>query len=204
MERDPYRQPQVITHSDLIPAAAAAVMKFSGMLIRNKHLPWIGSEDLHCLDPKRSFATVLWMKQLFIAVLVAITATLAPAIWPEKNPAVAVRSFYSWYVSEVASGARPLEKERELMRKFVTDRLLNQIDKMPKGPGGLDGDFFLNAQEIDPEWGKNIAVGNTYIGKTTSKLSVILTGRKVGDRQFEVKMLFQEGAWKIDEVKFSE
>ena len=144
------------------------------------------------------------MKQLFIAVLVAITATLAPAIWPEKNPAVAVRSFYSWYVGEVASGTRPLEKERELMRKFVTDRLLNRVDKMPKGPGGLDGDFFLNAQEIDPEWGKNIAVGNTYVGKTTSKLSVILTGRKVGDRQFEVKMLFQEGAWKIDEVKFSD
>jgi hypothetical protein len=37
-----------------------------------------------------------------------------------------------------------------------------------------------------------------------SKLSVILTGRKLGDRQFEVKMLFQEGAWKVDEVNFSE
>src|SRR4029077_11415687 len=84
MERDPYRQPQVITHSGLIPAADAAVIEFSGMLIRIKHLPGIGSEDLHCLDPKRSFATVLWMKQLFIAVLVAITATLAPAIWPDK------------------------------------------------------------------------------------------------------------------------
>jgi hypothetical protein len=159
---------------------------------------------LHCLDPMYSFATVLPMKQLFIAVLLAITVTPAPAIWPEKNPAVAVRNFYRWYVGEVASGTRPLEKERELMRKFVTDRLLNRIDKMPKGPDGLDGDFFLNGQEIDPEWGKNIAVGNTYIGKTTSKLSVILTGRKVGDRQFEVKMLFQQGAWKIDEVKFGE
>src|SRR6267142_1818620 len=95
-----------------------------------------------------------------------------------------------------------LEKEREQMRKFVTEGLLSRINKMPKGPGGLDGDFFLNAQEVDPEWGKNVAVSNYYLGKTMSKLGVILTGRKLGDRQFEVKVLFQEGAWKIDEVKF--
>jgi hypothetical protein len=145
------------------------------------------------------------MKHVWVAVLVVITSIIpSRAIWPEKNPADAVRSFYSWYVHEAANGSRPLEKERDQMRKFVTERLLNRIDKMPKGPGGLKGDFFLDAQEVDPEWGKNIAVGNGYIGKTMSKLSVILTGRKLGDRQFEVKMLFQEGAWKIDEVNFSE
>jgi len=144
------------------------------------------------------------MKSLLIAVLLTVAATLAPAIWPEKNPAQAVRNFYAWYVHEVVSGARPLEKEQEQMRKFVTERLLTRVDKMPKGPGGLDGDFFLDAQEVDPEWGKNIAVSNNYVGKTMSKLGVILTGRKLGNRQFEVKVLFQEGAWKIDEVKFSD
>jgi len=68
----------------------------------------------------------------------------------------------------------------------------------------LESDFFLNAQKFDPEWGKNIAVSNNYVGKTMSKLGVILTGGKLGHREFEVKMLFQEGAWKIDEVKFSD
>ena len=76
--------------------------------------------------------------------------------------------------------------------------------KCRKARVGLDGDFFLNAQGVDPEWGKNVAVSNYYLGKTMSKLGVILTGRKLGDRQFEVKVLFQEGAWKIDEVKFSD
>src|SRR6266496_39009 len=124
------------------------------------------------------------MKWLVVPALVIIAVAQASGIGPEKNPAAVVRSFYSWYVREVESGARPLEKERELMRKFVTDRLLNRIDKMPKGPGGLDGDFFLNAQEVDPEWGKNIAVANNYVGRTMSKLGVVLTGRKLGDRQF--------------------
>jgi hypothetical protein len=137
-----------------------------------------------------------------LIVLMAISSSLA--VWPEKNPAEAVRNFYAWYVHEVMNGGRPLEKEREQMRTFVTERLLSRIDKMPKGPGRLDGDFFLNAREVDPEWGKNVAVGNNYVGKTMSRLSVILTGRKLGDRQFEVKVLFQDGAWKIDELKYSD
>ena len=145
------------------------------------------------------------MKHVCVAALVLITSiTPSRAIWPEKNPTDALRSFYGWYVHEVANGSRPLEKERDQMRKFVTDRLLDRIDKMPKGPGGLDGDFFLNAQEVDSEWGKNIAVANNSIGRTMSTLGVILTGRKLGDRQFDVKMLFQQGAWKVDEVKFSD
>lgn len=141
------------------------------------------------------------MKQFLITLLAAMTA-LSPINAAEKNPAGAVRSFYGWYVHELRRGTNPLERGRTEMQKFVTERLLTRIDKMPKGPGGLEGDFFLNAQEVDPEWGKNIAVGNSYVGKTMAKLSVILTGKKLGDRQFELKLLFQEGAWKIDEVKF--
>jgi hypothetical protein len=144
-------------------------------------------------------------KRVCVAVLAALTfITPSRAIWPEKNPAEAVRNFYAWYVHESVSGSHPLEKEREQMRKFVTEGLLSRINKMPKGRGGLDGDFFLNAREVDPDWGKNIAVSNYYVGRTMSKLGVILTGRKLGDRQFEVKVLFEEGAWKIDEVKFSD
>ncbi len=147
----------------------------------------------------------LKMKHAGVAILVALTfITQSLAIQPEKSPAEAIRNFYAWYVHETVNGSRPLEKEREQMRNFVTDRLLSRIDKASKGRGGLDSDFFLNAQKVDPEWAKNIAVSNNYLGKTMSKLGVILTGGKLGDRQFEVKMLFQEGAWKIDEVKFSD
>ena len=144
------------------------------------------------------------MKQLFAVILVVIIAASGSAASPEKNPAQAIRNFYSWYVAEIVSGNRPLQKQRDLMRKFVTERLLTSIDKMPKGPGALDGDYFLNAQEIDPDWGKNIAIGNNYIGKTMSRLSVILSGRKLGDREFDVRVVFQEGAWKIDEIKFTD
>src|SRR4029077_10099954 len=158
-------------------------------------------------DPMKMVALQRLSKMKYVCVAVLVALTFIPpsrAVWPEKNPAEAVRNFYAWYVHEVVNGSRPLEKEQEQMRKFVTEGLLSRINKTPKGPGGLDGDFFLNAQEVDPEWGKNVAVSNYYVGKTMSKLGVILTGRKLGDRQFEVKVLFQEGVWKIDEVKFSD
>ena len=106
------------------------------------------------------------MKYVCVAVLVALTfITSSRAVWPEKNPAEAVRNFYAWYVHEVVNGSRPLEKEREQMRKFVTEGLLSRINKMPKGPGGLDGDFFLNAQEVDPEWGRMLPLVTIMSGK---------------------------------------
>lgn len=126
-------------------------------------------------------------------------ATLVGAA--EKDPARAVRSFYNWYVRELVKGARPLETERDQMRQFVTENLLAQIGHTRKGPGGLDGDPFLNAQEIDPDWGKNIAVGNYWVGKTMARLGVIVTGRRLGDREVRLKMVMENGKWKIDEVK---
>src|SRR5207237_9509830 len=114
------------------------------------------------------------MKYVCVAVLVALTfITPSRAVWPEKNPAEAVRNFYAWYVHQVVNGSRPLEKEREQMRKFVTEGLLSQINKVPKGPGGVDGAVFLNAQEADADGGKHVAVSNYCGGKTMAELGVL-------------------------------
>ena len=87
------------------------------------------------------------------------------------------------------------------MRKFVTERLLTEIDDRHKSAGGVELDPFFNMREIDPEWEKNVAIGNLYIGHI-ARLSVILTGRQRGDREFKVKLVQENGAWKIDEVNF--
>ena len=110
--------------------------------------------------------------------------------------------FYSWYVHEVLNGAKPLNQERTEMRKFVTERLLTEIDNRHKSGGGIELDPFLNTREVDPEWGKNVAVGNLYVGRI-ARLNVILTGRQRGNREFKVKLVQENGAWKIDEVSFN-
>ena len=109
--------------------------------------------------------------------------------------------FYNWYVHEVLNGAKPINQERTEIRKFVTERLLTEIDNRHKSAGGAELDPFFNTREIDPEWGKNVAVGNLYVGRI-ARVSVILTGHRLGDREFKLKLVQENGAWKIDEVNF--
>ena len=109
--------------------------------------------------------------------------------------------FYGWYVHEVMNGAKPLKQEQTEMRKFVTERLLTEINDRHKSAGGIEFDPFFNAREIDPEWGKNVAVGNLFVGHI-ARVSVILTGHRRGDREFKLKLVQENGTWKIDEVNF--
>lgn len=114
-------------------------------------------------------------------------------------PAEMVHTFYSWYIHQVKTGAKPLERERAEIRQFVTDRLLSRIDSARKTSPNRDP--FLNATEIDPAWASNIAVTNIFIGRI-ARLGVALTGHRLGDRQMELKLVQENGAWKMDEINF--
>ncbi|HEY2101691.1 MAG TPA: DUF3828 domain-containing protein [Chthoniobacterales bacterium] len=120
-----------------------------------------------------------------------------------QTPADLARSFYVWYIHELLNGEKPMEQRRAEMRQFVTDGLLARIANDRKSPIKVNRDPFLDAQEIDPEWAKNIAVGNIFVGRI-ARLSVGLTGHRFGDRQLELKLVQENGAWKIDQVKFDQ
>lgn len=131
------------------------------------------------------------MRRLFILCsgLILISALAA-----EKDPALSVQAFYSWYVRELLSGTNPLQKQRAQVRQFATERFLANASS--------GRDPFLNTREVDPDWARDIAIGNSYVGKTMSKLHVILSGHKAGDREFDLKLVVENGIWKIDEIKF--
>jgi hypothetical protein len=120
-----------------------------------------------------------------------------------QTPVELARSFYVWYIHELVNGVKPLEEQRAEMQKFVTEGLLARIASQRGAATKLNRDPFLDAQEVDPEWAKNLAIGNIFVGRI-ARLSVALTGRKHGDRQLELKLVQENGAWKIDEVKFDQ
>src|SRR5437763_14223494 len=93
-------------------------MQLSGSLWFPSRLCWADDWSLLQMMAKKIPAIRFSkMKYVCVAVLVALTfISPSRAIWPEKNPAEAVRNFYAWYVHEVVNGSRPLEKEREQMR----------------------------------------------------------------------------------------
>jgi len=138
--------------------------------------------------------------------LVAATALSLPALAAEPaktagaTPEESIRGFYSWYVTALVANRDPL-KQRAEMKRFATDRLLKEIDKMKKGPEGLNGDYFLDAQDFDEQWAKKISVSNVKIEGAKAAAHVLLDGPEGMRKKLLVQLVNDAGGWKIDKVQ---
>jgi hypothetical protein len=135
--------------------------------------------------------------------LVAATA-IAHAAEPAKiagaTPEESIRSFYSWYVTALLANRDPM-KQRTEMKRFATDRLLKEIDKTKKGPEGLNGDYFLDAQDFDEQWAKKISVSNVKIEGAKATTHVLLDGPEGMRKKLVIQLVNDAGGWKIDKVQ---
>ena len=137
--------------------------------------------------------------------LVAAAAFCLPvhAAEPAKGagtPEESIRSFYSWYVTALVANRDPM-KQRTEMKRFATDRLLKEIDKMKKGPDGLNGDYFLDAQDFDEQWAKKISVSNVKIDGAKASAHMLLDGPDGMRKKLVLHLVNDAGAWKIDKVQ---
>jgi len=122
---------------------------------------------------------------------------------PGATPEDCIRNFYKWYVTNLVANRDPM-KQRAEIRRYATERLLKEIDKMTKGPDGLDGDYFVDAQDFDPLWAKNISISGVKINGDKSSAHVLLDGAKGMRKKLTVFLVKDAGAWKVDKVKGSE
>ena len=99
--------------------------------------------------------TTLLPSILLICFACALSFAQAKGPAPGSPDAV-IRSFYKWYVHALNQNSDPFTKQRTIMRRYVSERLIQEIDKVAKGPDGLDGDYFIDAQDWDKDWEKNI------------------------------------------------
>jgi hypothetical protein len=123
-----------------------------------------------------------------------------PSVAPVSNPSESIRSFYRWYVTELVANRNPMDNRKELKR-FATERLLKEIDRMKKGPDGLDGDYFVDAQDFDGLWAKNITVSDVKISGTKATAAVLLAGKGDMRRRLDVSLVKDGSVWKVDKVK---
>jgi hypothetical protein len=117
------------------------------------------------------------------------------------SPEQTIQQFYQWYVQSLVAENDPLTKRRAELKRFATDRLIREIDGMRKGPDGLDGDYFLDAQDFDREWGKNITVGKVAAKGTRATADVQLNSREMGMKKLRVTLVQERGSWKVDKVE---
>jgi hypothetical protein len=119
-----------------------------------------------------------------------------PAVTPED----CIRNFYRWYVTNLVANRDPM-KQRSEIRRYATERLLKEIDKMVKGPDGLDGDYFVDAQDFDPLWAKNISISDVQVHGDKSSAHVVLNGSKAMRKKLTVHLVKDAGTWKVDKVR---
>ena len=138
---------------------------------------------------------------VFTLVVVLGFSSAAQAAEPSaENPSDSIRNFYRWYVTELIANRNPMENGKELKR-FATERLLKEIDRMKKGPDGLDGDYFVDAQDFDELWAKNITVSDVKVRGTKASAEVLLAGKGDMRRRLQVSLVKDGGIWKVDKVK---
>jgi hypothetical protein len=138
---------------------------------------------------------------LFLVAINLPTAETSALAQTSMTPEATVRRFYEWYLHALNQDEEPLEKHQAEMSKFVTQRLMTSLNRALKRPEGIDADFFIDAQDWDPTWEKNISVSIAGIQGTRATVSVTLKGgESFGNRKLRVGLRKEGGVWKIDSV----
>ena len=140
-----------------------------------------------------------------IAAVLSVAAALLAigqvrAVESAATPEDCIRNFYRWYVNNLVANRDPMKQRKEI-RQYATERLLREIDKMVKGPDGLDGDYFVDAQDFDPLWAKNISISNLQTHGDKSSAHVLLNGAKGMQKKLLVHLVKEGGTWKVDKVQ---
>ena len=79
------------------------------------------------------------MKPLRVILVAALVAALADAVLPAQSPGgsaqavappeVVIKEFYRWYVRSISRGQDPFKQGRPTLRKYVTPRLIQQVER---------------------------------------------------------------------------
>ncbi len=135
-----------------------------------------------------------------LLTLVILAACPIRAAEPAATPEDCIRNFYHWYVTNLMANRNPM-KQRTEMKRYATERLLKEIEKMEKSPDGLDGDYFVDAQDFDPLWAKKISISDVQTRAEKSQAHVLLDGAKGMRKKLLVRLVKESGTWKVDKVQ---
>ena len=125
----------------------------------------------------------------------AFAAELQPS-----SPENTTRNFYKFYIDSLKQQVIPIKQKRHAIEKYVTARLLRQIDKEMAGPEGIRSDYFIDAQDYDDEWGDRITVNTLSENNNMVILAVILNGKQIPNHRLQVTLKRVGKIWKIDKV----
>src|SRR4051812_32705069 len=140
------------------------------------------------------------MKRIVALLIVAAAVATGRAAAPPPTPENCIRGFFRWDGANLVANRDPMKQRKEI-RRYASERLLKEIAKMKTGPDGLDGDYFVDAQDFDPLWAKNISISAVHIDGDKSTANVLLDGAKGMRKKLLVHLVKEDGTWKVDKVQ---
>lgn len=130
------------------------------------------------------------------AAMILVFASVVGAQTPDSR----VRSFYAWYLRELNAEHDPIAN-RKVLAQYLTSRYSTAIARALKREGGIDADPFIDAQDFDPLWEKNLAVSKAVITGSKATTNVTLKGGpNFGTKKLKIGLKKEGGVWKIDSV----
>lgn len=113
----------------------------------------------------------------------------------QTSPEAVIKQFYGWYINAVEAGTDPFTKGRKTLQKYVTARLISQIER-----SDIDADEFLQTQEWDAAWAITATVSNLRV-KALSATAIVTFDSTSNYPRVSLTLLKEAGGWKIDRVR---
>lgn len=139
------------------------------------------------------------MKRLALLISISLAIGLSVAAQtPEKTPGAVIKNFYVWYIQAIDAGTDPFIKGRKTLLKYVTLRLVKQIEHAEAK--GADVDVFLYTQEFDAAWADKATVNYLRL-KGATGTAIVTFDATTNYPRVRVALVKDAGVWKIDGVK---
>jgi hypothetical protein len=139
-------------------------------------------------------------KFILLVLIATICGLSVMAQTANSTPETTIKNFYSWYVREIVKNKFPLTEQPAKMKQFITARCYNE-NKRIYDKNEFDADYFIAAQDYDEKWATNIKVSNVKITGNKATAKVILDGQGNFDSKLKLKLIKEQGNWKIDVIE---
>ena len=138
------------------------------------------------------------VKLFNIALLLFFIGSFGATAKAADSPEQTAKSFYQWYLKEISRENNRINKKEVL--KYVSKRLGKWY--VSKAYEEYDADYFIDAQDFDDKW--QVSTTTAVIKGNTATLKVLLAVPKAKKSDWTntltIKMVKEDGAWKIDSV----
>jgi len=114
-----------------------------------------------------------------------------------KSASENVQKFYTWYLDELSHSREPMTKNPAELKKYVSARMMADIQRRMDSDDGFAADPFLQAQDFPDDWKGNVAVS----AKSATSVTVTLGKKEESRNRLTVDVVMEGGVWKIARVE---